>query len=119
MGHPRQTATCCICGATFEGTVRYALVSRYCSAACRNEANKYTVLPGKDARRRGETAAILPSENYLPKAEQFTDAEFWAALKAIKAQRKHEGKPAVDTTMQACKEKPERIAAAKRRRAGA
>lgn len=108
MGHPRQTATCCICGATFEGSVRFALVSRYCSAACRNQGNKQTI----STARRGETAAIVPSDNYLPKASQFTDAEFYATLVAIKAQREREGKPAVDMTMPACLEKAERIAAA-------
>lgn len=60
MGHPRQTATCCICGATFEGSVRYALVSRYCSAACRNQGNKQTI----STARRGEAAwcALQPGD---------------------------------------------------------
>lgn len=72
MGHPRQTATCCICGATFEGSVWYALVSRYCSAACRNIGNKQTI----STARRGETAAIVPSETKPARTKPMTDAEF-------------------------------------------
>ena len=108
MGHPRQTATCCICGATFEGSVWYALVSRYCSAACRNIGNKQTI----STARRGETAAIVPSEVKPARTQPMTDAEFERELALIRRQLTERGIPLTNRDCMAAQEKPERIAAA-------
>lgn len=113
MGHPRQTATCCICGATFEGSVWYALVSRYCSAACRNIGNKQTI----STARRGETAAIVPSETKPARTKPMTDAEFERELALIRRQLTERGIPLTRLDGIAVQEKPERIAAAQRRKA--
>lgn len=111
MGHPRQTATCCICGATFEGSVRYALVSRYCSAACRNQGNKQTI----STARRGEAAAIVPSEIKPARTKPMTNAEFERELALIRRQLTERGVPLVNRECMAAQEKAERIAAAMER----
>jgi len=90
-------------------------VSRYCSAACRNEANKYTVLPAKDSRRRGETAAIVPSETKPARTKPMTNAEFERELALIRRQLTERGVPLVNRECMAAQEKAERIAAAMER----
>ena len=107
MTHPRQTATCCICGATFEGSVRYALVSRYCSAACRNQGNKQTI----STARRGEAAAIVPSETKPARTKPMTNAEFERELALIRRQLTERGMPLTRLDGIAVQEKEDRIAA--------
>ena len=71
MTRPTQQATCAVCGTTFDGTVRFALVSRYCSAACRDR-----VTPRPDALVRP-----LPILRDVPlRAGQMDDAAFRAEL---------------------------------------
>jgi hypothetical protein len=50
--------TCPVCGEAF---TMLRPGQQFCSRDCRNEANRYTVIPAKDTWR-GETAAIVPSE---------------------------------------------------------
>ena len=67
-----QSATCALCGEEFDATVRFALVSRYCSDACRNEANRQTMVV------RG--IALEPSEKKPIRKEPMTNVEMEAYL---------------------------------------
>jgi hypothetical protein len=82
-------------------------VGRFCSRACRNEANRYTVLPAKDTRR-GETAAILKSET-KGRLKPMTEAEFIAALGREERLLKDAGEPLIRLDMGGAAEKQARI----------
>jgi hypothetical protein len=81
-------------------------VGRFCSRECRNEANRYTVLPAKDTRR-GEAAAILKSET----KGRLKPAEFIAALAREERLLKDAGAPLIRLDMGGAAEKQARIAA--------
>ena len=101
-----QAATCALCGDEFEATVRFALVSRYCSDTCRNEANRQTMVV------RG--IAIEPSEKKPIRKEPMTNVEMEAELKKIERQRTRDNLPLVNLEMMACREKAAREAEAAR-----
>jgi hypothetical protein len=84
-------------------------VGRYCSRGCRNEANRYTVLPAKDTRR-GEAAAILKSET-KGRVKPMTEAEFIAALAREERLLKDAGASLIRLDMGGAAEKQARIAA--------
>jgi hypothetical protein len=84
-------------------------VGRFCSRVCRNEANRYTVLPAKDTRR-GEAAAILKSET-AGRVKPMTEAEFIAALAREERLLKDAGAPLIRLDMGGSDEKQARIAA--------
>jgi hypothetical protein len=84
-------------------------VGRFCSRVCRNEANRYTVLPAKDTRR-GEAAAILKSET-KGRVKPMTEAEFIAALAREERLLKDAGAPLIRLDMGGADEKQARIAA--------
>lgn len=107
MTRATQQGTCSVCEAPFDATVRYALVSRYCSAACRNIGNKQTI----STARRGEGAAILPNETKPSRTKPMTDAEFERELALIRRQLTERGMPLVNRDCMAAQEKAERIAA--------
>jgi hypothetical protein len=104
-----EPRTCLMCGEEF--TTMRAGIGRglYCSAECRNEANKYTVIPAKDTRR-GETAAILKSET-KGRIKPMTEAEFIAALARERRLLKDAGAPLIRLDMGGSDEKQARIAA--------
>jgi hypothetical protein len=84
-------------------------VGRYCSRACRNEANRYTVVPAKDTRR-GETAAILKSET-KGRVKPMTMDEFELALARERRLLLDAGAPLFRLDMGGADEKQARIAA--------
>jgi hypothetical protein len=84
-------------------------VGRFCSRACRNEANRYTVVPAKDTRR-GEAAAILKSET-KGRVKPMTEAEFIAAYAREERLLKDAGAPLIRLDMGGADEKQARIAA--------
>jgi hypothetical protein len=84
-------------------------VGRFCSRACRSEANRYTAVPAKDTRR-GETAAILKSET-RGRLKPMPEAEFIAALAREERLLKDAGAPLIRLDMGGAAEKQARIAA--------
>jgi hypothetical protein len=84
-------------------------VGRFCSRACRNEANRYTVLPAKDTRR-GEAAAILKSET-KGRVKPMTMDEFELALARERRLLLDAGEPLFRLDMGGAAEKKARIAA--------
>jgi hypothetical protein len=104
-----EPRTCLMCGEVFTTMRVGAGRGLYCSAECRNEANRYTVVPAKDTRR-GETAAILKSET-KGRVKPMTEAEFIAALVREERLLKDAGAPLIRLDMGGSGEKQERIAA--------
>ena len=100
-------AECETCGEAF--VPERNRVGRFCSRACRNEANRYTVLPAKDSRR-GEPAAILKSET-KGRLKPMTEAEFIAALAREERLLKDAGASLIRLDMGGADEKQARIAA--------
>lgn len=85
---------CETCGTEFAPRPNHP--SRYCTHRCRNEAQRFT---------------IVPSETKGIRTKPFTDAEFHAELARIKRRRLQEAKPLYDPNALACGEKAGRIAA--------
>ena len=83
----------------------------YCGAECRNDANRYTVAPGKAEKRNRETAAIVPSEIKPARTKPMTNAEFERELALIRRQLTERGIPLTRLDGIAVQEKEDRIAA--------
>ena len=64
--------------------------------------------------KRGETAAILPSESKPIRTEPMTDAELWELLAAERREIEAAGRVLHDPECMAAREKAQRIAQANR-----
>lgn len=114
IGQPK-TRQCAQCGQEFVPVRTDRGRGFYCGAECRNDANRYTVAPGKAEKRNRETAAIVPSETKPARTKPMTDAEFERELALIRRQLTERGIPLTRLDGIAVQEKPERIAAAMER----
>lgn len=86
-----RIAICPTCGEEFEIDTEKRRYT-YCSQACAKEGSKLS-LTGSRRTKRGETAAIVPSETKPARAGAMTDTEFEALYQAIRRELIDAGQP--------------------------